>query len=163
MDLTEAEDTKKRWQEYTGVVRCSWYLMEKGQFSSVQLLSRVRLCEPTDCSTPGLPVHHQLPGFTQTHVHWVGNAIQPSHPLSPPFPPALNLSQNQDFSNELALCIKWTKYWSFSFSINPFIEYSGLISFRMDWLDLLAVKRLSRVFSNTTVQKHKSFAAPLSL
>ena len=93
-----------------------------------------------DSSTPGLPVHHQLPEFTQTHVHWVADAIQPSHPLSSPSPPALNLAQHQVFSNESALCIRWPKYWSFSFNISPSNECSGLLSFRMDWLDLLAVQ-----------------------
>ena len=88
-------------------------------------------------TTPGLPVHHHLPEFTQTHVLRVGYAIQPSHPLSSPSPPALNL---RIFSNESALCIRWPKYWSFSFSISPSNEYSGLISFRMDWLDLIAVQ-----------------------
>ena len=93
-------------------------------------------------STPGLPVHHQLPEFTQTHVHRVGGAIQPSHPLSSPSPSALNLSQHQArvFSNESALRIRWPKYWSFSFCISPFNEPPGLISFRIDWLDLLAVQ-----------------------
>ena len=88
----------------------------------------------------GLPVHHQLPEFTQTHVHWVYDAIRPSHPLFSPSPPTFNLSQHQVFSNESLLCIRWPKYWSFSFSISPSDEYSGLISFRMDWLDLLAVQ-----------------------
>ena len=91
------------------------------------------------CSTPGLPVHHQLPEFTQTHVQWVGDAIQPSHPLSSPSPPAPNPSQHQSLSNESTLHIRWPKYWSFSFSINPSKEHPGLI-FRMDWLDLLAVQ-----------------------
>ena len=91
-----------------------------------------------DCSTPGFPVLHYLLEFTQTHVHWVGDAIQPSHPLSSPSPPALNLSQASVFSSESVLHVRWPKYWSFSFSINPSNEYSGLISFRMDWLDLLA-------------------------
>ena len=91
-------------------------------------------------STPGLPVHHQLPGFTQTHVHWVGDAIQPSHPLLSRSPPAFNLSQHQGFSNESALCIKWPKYWRFSFNISPSNEHSGMIYFRMDWLNLLAVQ-----------------------
>ena len=106
------------------------------QFSSVQSLSYVRLCNPMDCSMPGLPVHHQLLEFTQTHVHWVGDAIQPSHPLSSPSPPAFNLSQHQCIS-------QWVrpKYWSFSFSISPSNEYSGLIFFRMDCLDLPAVQR----------------------
>ena len=116
-----------------------------------------------DCSTPGFPVHHQLPEFTQTHVHRVSDAIQPSHPLSSPFPPALNVSQHQGLFNESVLRTRWPKYWSFSFSICLSNEYSGLISFRMDWLDLLAVQRTSRVFSNTTVQKHKLFSVQLSL
>ena len=98
---------------------------------------------PTLCTmnrnTPGLPVHHQLPEFTQTHVHWVSDAIQPSHPLSSPSPPALKLSHIRVFSNESALRMRWTKYWSFSFNISPSSEHPGLISFRMDWLDLLAV------------------------
>ena len=93
-----------------------------------------------DCSTPGLHVHRQLQQFTQTNVHWVDDAIQPSHPLSSPSPPALNLSQHQVFSNESVLCIRWPKYWSFSFNISPSNEHPGLISFRMDWLDLLAVQ-----------------------
>ena len=104
----------------------------------VQLLSHVRLfVNPMDHSTPGLPVHHQLPEFTQTHVNWVGDAIQPSHPLSSSSP-ALNLSQHQGLSSESTLCIRWPKYWSFSFNISPSNEHPGLISFRMDWLDLLA-------------------------
>ena len=93
-----------------------------------------------DCSTLGFPIHHQLLEFTQTHVHWVSDAIQPSHPLSSPSPPTFNLSQHQVFSNGSVLRIRWPKYWSFSFSISPSNEYSGLISFRMDWLDLLAVQ-----------------------
>ena len=109
------------------------------QFSSVQLFSHVRLCDPMDCSTPGFPVHHQLLETAQTHIHCVGDAIQPSHPLSSPSPPTFNLSQHRVFSNESALHIRWLKDWSFSFSISPSNEYSGLISFRMDWLDVLAV------------------------
>src|SRR5574337_46435 len=108
-----------------------------------------------DCSTPGLPVHHQLPEFTQTHVHQVGDAIQPSHPMLSPSPPA----SIRVFSNESTLRIRWPKYWSFSFSIIPFKEIPGLISFRMDWLGLLAVQGSPRVFSNTTVQKHQFFNA----
>ena len=87
-----------------------------------------------DCSTPGLPVHHQLLEFTQTHAHWVSDAIQPSHHLSSPSPPASNLSQHQGLSSESVLHIRWPKYQSFSFNISPSNEYSGLISFRMDWL-----------------------------
>ena len=91
-------------------------------------------------SMPGFPVHHQLPEFTQTHVHRVGDAIQPSHPLSsplllPPIPPSIRV-----FSNQSTLHMRWPKYWSFSFSISPSNEHPGLISFRMDWLDLLAVQ-----------------------
>ena len=93
-----------------------------------------------DGSTLGLHVHHQLPELTQTHVHRVGDAIQPSHPLLSPSPPAFSLSQHQVFFNESVLHIRWPKYWSFSFIISPSNEYSGLISFRMDWLDLLAVQ-----------------------
>ena len=98
------------------------------------------LCNPMNRSTPGLPVHHQHPEFTQTHVHRVSDAIQPSHPLSslllqPPIPPSIRV-----FSNESTLSMRWPKYWSFSFSIIPSKEIPGLISFRMDWLDLLAVQ-----------------------
>ena len=88
-------------------------------------------------STPGLPVHHQLPEFTQTHAHRVSDAIQPSHPLSSPSPPAPSI---RVFSSESALRMRWPKCWSFSFSITPSSEHAGLISFRMDWLDLLAVQ-----------------------
>ena len=91
-------------------------------------------------STPGLPVHHQLPEFTQTHVHRVRDAIQPSHPWSPPSPPAPNPSQHQSFSKESTLHMRWPKYRTFSFSIIPSKEIPGLISFRMDWLDFLAVQ-----------------------
>ena len=93
-----------------------------------------------DCSTPGLPVDHQLPEFTQTHVHRVCDAIQPSHPLSSPSPPTFNLPQHQGLFNESTLRMRWPKYWSFSFSISPSREYSGLISFRIDWLDFLAIQ-----------------------
>ena len=93
-----------------------------------------------NCSMPGLPVHHHLLEFTQTHIHRVSDTIQPSHPLSSPSPPAFNLSHHQGLSSESVLHIRWPQYWSFSFSISPSNEYSGLISFRMDWLDLLAVQ-----------------------
>ena len=109
-------------------------------FSSVAQ-SCPTLCDPMNCSMPGLPVHHQLPEFTQTHVHRVSDAIQPSHPRSSPSPPAPNPSQSiRVFSNESALHIRWPKYWSFSFSTSPSNEHPGLIFFRMDWLDLLAVQ-----------------------
>ena len=107
------------------------------QFNSVAQLCPT-LCDPMDCSMPGFPVHHQLLELTQTHVHWVGDAIQPSHPLStilffPSVFPSIRL-----FSNESVLRLRWPKYWSFSFSVSHSNEYSGLISFRIDWLDILA-------------------------
>ena len=110
------------------------------QFSSVAQ-SCLTLCNPMNHSTPGLSVHHQLLEFTQTHVHRVG--MPPSHLIlccPSPSPPALNLAQHQGFSSESVLCIRWPKYWSFSFNNSPSNEYSRLISFRMDWLDLLAVQ-----------------------
>jgi len=119
-------------------------------------------CNPMDCSTPVLPVHHQLRDFAQAHVHRVSDTIQPSHPLSSPSPLAFNLSQHQGLSNESVLHIRWPKYWSFSFSISPSNEYSGLISFRTGLISL-QLKGLSRAFSNTTVQKHQFFSAQLSL
>ena len=107
---------------------------------SSAIQSCLTLCNPMDCSTPGLPVHHQLREFTQTHVHRVSDVIQPSHPLLSPSSPAPNPSQYQslfqwvNFSHEVA------KVLEFSFSIIPSNEHPGLISFRMDWLDLLAVQ-----------------------
>ena len=95
--------------------------------------SCLTLCNPMDCNMPGLPVQHQFPELTQTHVHWVSDAIQQSCPLSSPSPPAFNLLEHQVFSNESDLHIRWPKYWSSSFSISPSNEYLGLISFRMDW------------------------------
>ena len=98
------------------------------------------LCDPMNCSTPGFPVFHHLLELVQTHVCWVGDAIQPSCPLLPPFPPAFILSQHQGLFQWAALHIRWPKYWSFSFSISPSNEYSWFISFRIDWFDLLAVQ-----------------------
>ena len=108
-------------------------------FSSVAQSCPI-LCDPMDYSTPGPSVHHQLLESTQTHVHWVSDAIQPSHPMPSPSPPALNLSQHQGFSNESALHMRWPKYCNFSLNFSPSNEHSGLISFRMDWLNLLAVQ-----------------------
>ena len=89
---------------------------------------------------PGFPVYHQLLELSQTHVHRVSDAIQPSHPLSSPSPPAFNLSQHQGLSSESVLRFRWPKYWSFSFSISPSNEYSGLIALRIDWINLLDVQ-----------------------
>ena len=120
--------------------------------------SCLTLCDPMDCSsTPGFAVLYQLTELAQTHVHCVSDAIQPPHPLSYPSPPAFNLSQHQSFSNESALCIRWPKYWSFSFSISPSNEYLGLISFRIDWLDLLAGQRTLK----SLLQHHSSTASIL--
>ena len=150
--------SEKWWKSWTGSCVCvlgqgagMWVLLngagfETGlegdsdvQFSSVSQ-SCLTHCDPMNHSMPGLPVHHQLLEFTQTHVHWVGDAIQPSHPLSSLSPPAFNLSQPQVLSNESVLRIRWPKSWSFSFNSSASNEHTGLISFRMDWLDLLAVQ-----------------------
>ena len=195
MDLTEAEDTKMMWQEYTeelykkdihdpdnhdgviahlepDILECEvkWalgsittnkasggdgipaellkilkddavkVLTPSVQFSSVAQLCPT-LCDPMDCSTPGFPVDHQLPELAQTHVHPFGNAVQPTQPLSSPSPPAFNLSQHQGlFHSESVLHIRWPKYWNFRFSISHSNEYSALIPFRIDWLDLLAIQ-----------------------
>ena len=105
-------------------------------FSSVAQLCLI-LCDPMDCSMPGFPVYHQLLQLAQTHVHQVSDAIQPSHPLTSPS--SLSIFPSiRVFSNESVLRIRWPKYWSFSFSISPSNDHPGLISFRMDWLDLLA-------------------------
>ena len=100
--------------------------------------SCLALCNPMNCSTPGFPV--LATSRSLTHVHWISDTIQLSHPLSSPSPPTFNPSQHQGLFNESALCIRWPTYWSFSFSISSSNEYSELISFRMDWLDLLAVQ-----------------------
>ena len=122
------------------------------QFNSVAQLC-LTLCDPMDCSMPGFLVHHQLLEPTQTHVHCISDDIQPSHPLSSPSPPAFKLSQHQGlFQWELALCIRWPRSWSFSFSISPSSEYSGLISLRMDWCDLLAVWGTLKSFSSVSSQ-----------
>ena len=128
------------------------------QVRSVAQLSPT-LHDPINYSMPGFPVHHQLPELTHTHVHRVGDSIQPSHPLSSPSHPTLPsiFPGIRVFSNESVFCIRWPKYWSFSFNINPTNEYSGLISFRMDWLDLLAVQRTLK----SLLQHHSSKASIL--
>ena len=120
------------------------------------------LCDPMNHSMPGLPVHYQLPEFTQTHVHWVSDAIQPPLPGVPLlFLPSV-FPSIRVFSNALVLQIRWSKYWSFSFSISPSNEYSGLTSFKMDWLDLLAVQRtlknlLQYHSSKASILQHSAF------
>ena len=151
-----------------GYIR-SLYTIFHNFYVSLTLVSSVAqscltLCDPMDCSTPGFPVHHQLLAITQTHVHWVCDTIQPSHPLLSPFPTAFNLPIIRVFSSESVLHIRWPKQWSFIFSISPSNEYSGLISFRMDWLDLLAVQgTLRNLLPRTTIQKHQFFGTQLSL
>ena len=133
---------------YAPNIAASQYIRQTlSQFSSVAQ-SCLTLCDPMNCSTPGLPVHHQLVEFTQTHVHRVSDAIQPSHPLLscpllllPPIPPSIRV-----FSNESALRMRRPKYRSFSFSISPSTDYSRLISFTMDSLDLLTVQGTLKSF-----------------
>ena len=149
-----------RWEAICSAksVCLSW--MDRKTHRSVQFSSVSQSCptlwDPMDCSTLGFPVHHQLPEPIQTHVHCVSDAIQPSHPLPSPSPPTSNLSQYQDLFQSV-LHIRWPKYWSFSFSISPSNEYSGLISFRMDWLDLLAVQGTLK----SLLQHHRSKASVL--
>ena len=128
------------------------------QFSSVAQ-SCPTLCDPMNRSTPGLPVHHHLPEFTQTHGHRVRDAIQPSHSQSSPPPPARIPPSIRVLSNESTLRMRWPKDWSFSFSIIPTKEIPGLISFRMDWLDLLAVQGTLKNLLQHRVQKHQFFGA----
>ena len=130
-------------------------------FSWVQFSSVAQWCltlrNPMDCSMPGLPIHHQLPEFTQMHPHWVSDAIQPSYPLSSPYPTAFNLSQYQDLFQRVSSSYQKAKYWSFSFSISSSNEYSGMISFRIDLFDLLAVQGTLKSF----LQHHSSKASIL--
>ena len=123
--------------------------------------SCLALCNPMDCSTPGFPVLHHLLGLLK--LMSIESVMPPSHLilchpllLPPSIFPSIRVTES-------SLPIRWPKYWSFSFSNSPFSEYSGLISFRMDWLDLLAVQGTPKSFSNTTVQKHQLFSAQLSL
>ena len=106
---------------------------------------------------------NHFPAFAQTHVPWVGDAIQPSHPLSPPSPPAPIFPSIRVFSNELALCIRWPNYWSFSFNTSPSNDYSGWFPLGLTSLISLLSKGLSRVFSSTTIRKHQFFGTQPSL
>ena len=126
------------------------------QFSSVAK-SCPTLCDPMNHTMPGLPVHHQLPEFTQTHVHRVNDAIQPSHPLSSPSPPAPNPSQHQSLFQWVNSSHEVAKVLEFQLQISPSNEHPGLISFRMDWLDLLAVQETLK----SLLQHHSSEASIL--
>ena len=125
--------------------------------------SCLTLCNLKDCYMPGFPAHHQLSELAQTQDHQVGDAIQPSHPLYPLLLLPSIFPSIRVFSNESVLCIRWPKYWSFSFSISPSSGYSGLISFRIDWFDLLSVQGTLKCLLQHHIQKHQFFSTQLSL
>ena len=137
------------------VVLIVCFNLKSSQFSLVTQ-SCLTFCNPMDCSMPGFPVPHQLLELVEIHVHWVGDAIHSSHPLLSPSSPAFNLSQHQGLSNESILRITWPKYRSFCFSISLSNEYSRLISFRIDWFDLLAVQGILK----NLLQHHSSQVLP---
>ena len=144
-------ETWKRYQNVTTVIMMyvnSILLTNVLQFSSSNAMN---------CSMPGLPVYHQLPEFTQTRVHWVSDAIQPSHPLSSPLTSHSIFPSVRGLSSESTLRMRWPKYWSFSFNISPSNEHPGLVSFRMDWLDLIAVQGTLQ----SLLQHHSSKASIL--
>ena len=149
----------KRWEGVLGIQATPKMWGNCITVSSVNSVAQscLTLCNPMVCSSPGFPVHHQLSEPTQTHVHHVGDAIFLSHPLSSPSPPPSIFPSIRVFSNESVLRIRWPKYWSFSFSISPSNEYLGLISFRMDCLDLLAVQGTLK----SLLQNHSSKASIL--
>ena len=134
-----------------------WWWFHNIQFSSVQSQSCLSLCDLMECSTPGFPVHHQLLKLAQIHIHWVGDAIQPSYPLSSLFLLPSVFPSIRVFSSESVLHIRQPKYWSFSFSISSSNEYSGLISFTVDWFDLLEVQWTLK----SLLQHHSSKASSL--
>ena len=136
----------------------------KIQFNSVAQLSPT-LWNPMDCSMPGLPVHYQLPKFTQTHVHWVGDAIQPSHSLPFPSPPAFNLSQHQGLFKWVSSSHPVAKVLKFQLQHQSFQWILRTSGFPLGWTGWISLqyKGLSRVFPNTTVEKHQFFGAQLSL
>ena len=145
--------SKRLFQSFTYLLE-RFHSISSGQFSRSVAQSCPTLCNPMNRSTPGLPVDHQLLEFAQTHVHLVGDAILCCPLLLlPPIAPSIRV-----FSNESALRMRWPKYWSFSFSISPSKEIPGLISFRMDWLDLLAVQGTLK----SLLQKHQFFGAQSS-
>ena len=134
----------------------------RGQSINSVAQSCPTLCNPMDCNMPGFPVHHQLPELTQTHVHWVGGAIQPFHPLSSPSPPAFNLSQHQGLFQWVSPSRQVVKVLEFQLQHQSFNEYSVLISFRMDWLDFPAVQGslksiLQHHSSKASILRHSAF------
>ena len=144
------------WERLTEGETGSYTDGQGHQFSSVSQ-SCLTLCDPMNRSIPGLPVHHHLPEFTQTHVHRVSDAIQPSHPQSSPSPPAFNLPQHQSLFQWVSSLHKVVKVLEFQLQHQSFSEYSGLISFRIDWLDLLAVQGTLK----SLLQHHSSKASIL--
>ena len=152
LDFQNCSLKKKKMPEWASLLN----QFRSVQFSSVAQSSPT-LHDPMDCSTPGLPVHHHLPKFTQTHVHWVSDAIQPFHLLLSLLLPPSIFPSIRVFSNESVLHIRWPKYWSFSFNLSLSNEYSRLISFRTDWLYLLAVQRTLK----SLLQHHSSKASIL--
>ena len=130
------------------------------EFSSLSQ-SCPTICNPTDCSLPGFPDHHQHPELAETYAHRVGNAIQPSDPLLSPSPPSLNISQHQGLFWQPALLIRWPEYWSFSFNISPSSEIQDWFPLGWSGFILLQSKGLWRVFSKTTLQKHQLFTVHL--
>ena len=135
--LTALEVRSLGWRCWYGWFQSFLFLICSVQFSHSVMPD---FWDLMDCSTPGLPIHHQLPESTQTHVHWLNDVIQPSQPLSSPSTPASIFPSIKVFSNESAMHIRRPKYWIFSFNISTSNEHLGLISFRMDWLNLLAVQ-----------------------
>ena len=162
-------ELRRRKKEILYKTHCIEWLMKEDdnekqtvfEFSSVAQLCPT-LCNPMNHSMPGLPVNHQLPEFTQTPVHRVGNAIQSSHPVLSLSPPAPNPSQHQSFSDNSTFRMRWPKYWSFRFIIIPSNEHPGLISFRMDWLDLLAVKGTLKSHLQHQSSNHQFFGTQIS-
>ena len=142
------------------MVRAAWHVavheVAKTRTQLSDFTFTFQFCDPRDCSTPGFPVHHQLPEVSQTHVHLVSDDIKPSHPLSSLLLPSI-FPSIRVFSNKSVLHIRWPKYWNFSFSISPSNEYSGLISFRTDWLDLPIVQGTLK----SLLQHHSSKASIL--
>jgi len=148
----------------------SWNFIEKGVNCICQMLQSVSsvvqscltLCDPMDCSTPGFPVHHQLSELAQTHVHWVGDVIQPSHPLSFPSPPVFNISQHQDLFRWVSSSHQVAKVLEFQLQHQSFHAYSGLISFRIDWFDLEVQGSLKSLLQHQS-SKEQFFGAQFSL